>query len=60
MTKKDYILLAETIKTFMLKQRGKTQTNEQFMGSFIAELSSALYSQNNRFDENKFYKACQR
>lgn len=60
MTKKDYILLADCIKSFDLLQQTNPNYNCQITGSFIKHLSNYLYNQNNRFDYNKFYKACQR
>ena len=50
MTKKDYVLLAEEIKSGL--------ENKKDLRDFVLSLVLSLRVDNIRFDDDKFYKAC--
>lgn len=52
------MLLADCIKSFAQLNKDNPDFNHVINGSFIRHLSNYLYNQNNRFDYDKFYKAC--
>lgn len=62
MTKKDYIVIADTLKKVKYSLLGRPQ-NEFLDGQkyclnyIIDELCYSLYKQNNSFDDDKFKKA---
>lgn len=60
MTKKDYILIAASIRsaykalTYATVNRGETDRSTEII---VNQLSVALYNDNNHFNEDKFKKA---
>jgi len=61
MTKKDYILIAEAIKTYTDEERdNKADSNHAYyvLKNLANNLANKLYEDNARFDRDKFLKAC--
>ncbi len=58
MTKKDYILIAEVLKNSYLYLAINPKDSVSFYKMIVRRMSSALDSNNSRFDWDKFYIAC--
>lgn len=60
MSRKDYILIAEQLKRSMeiLNNSDNKDIVFPYIRAIVLDLSQALYSDNNNFDEIRFTKAC--
>ena len=58
MSKKDYIVIASTIKTELAQARNNTLERQNTIKNLALCLSLSLRVDNSRFDDTKFLTAC--
>jgi len=54
MTKKDYVFIAETLKSELINENGDKKT----LQSLASQFSGRLAADNPRFNSQRFLKAC--